>query len=194
MRRTAIACLLLASLLAGCATPIPLNTLRYEQKARVSSAKEASVIVVSGEARGGVSSMLVPAGAILVPVTIRSTPSLQFHSSDQLAFGESLRSELVRLGILKTAAADMASVRDLTIRVTFRQTDHDPGSHVYKLDVVAEMTGGKEPLQRQYKVVSSERDSVLERMNTNTYEGKAKAARLLLEKIIPDIERYVESM
>jgi hypothetical protein len=186
--------LLLALLLGGCVTPIPLNTLKYGQRTTVTSTKEAAVFVVTGEVRGASGSFLMPVGGIVIPVSSGPNPEFQFHSEDQQAFAESLRVELVRLGILKSATADQNASRDLRIQVVFAYTYHDPSWQEYVLDVVAEMTGGKEPLLRRYRVVSTEKDTTWEKWNTNAYEGKVKAARLLMEKLIPDIERYVASM
>ncbi|UCU95800.1 hypothetical protein [Hydrogenophaga taeniospiralis] len=191
MRTITILIALAASLLAGCATPIPLNTLRYEQPMKVSSTKEATVVVVSGAVRGAAGSYLMPVGGIFIPMSSGPNPMLQFNAVDQQAFAESLRAELVRNGVLRVAAPDTAMARDLKVQVIFAQTYHNPNFQEYVLDVVAEMTGGKEPALRQYRVVSSEKDSTWEKWNTNAYQGKAKAARLLLEKLIPDIASYV---
>ena len=151
-------------------------------------------MVTPGAVRGASGSYMMPVGGIFIPMSTGPIPALQFNSEDQQAFAESLRAELVRLGVLKAASADLAASKDLKIQVIFAQTYHNPSFQEYTLDVVAEMTGGKEPLLRQYRVISSERDSTWEKWNTNAHEGKAKAARLLMEKLIPDIERYVASM
>lgn len=181
-------------LLTGCATPIPLNTLTYEQKTTVTSSREATVLVVSGAIRGGSGSYMMPVGGILVPVSTGPHPELQFNSKDQQAFAESLRNELVRLGIVKTASGDASQAKDLKMQIIFAQTFHNPNIQQYTLDVVAEFTGGKEPVLRTYRVISSEKDTTWEKLNTNAYEGKAKAARLLMERLIPDIELYVAAM
>lgn len=194
MRTIAFILVLVSAVLAGCATPIPLNSLKYEQETSIKSSNEATVVVISGAVRGATGSYLVPAGGIFIPVSTGPNPALQFNNVDQNAFGESLRAELVRLGIVKSASADSAGDKDLKIQVVFAQTYHNPNFQRYTLDVVAEMTGGKEPALRQYRVISSEKDSTWEKWNTNAYEGKAKAARLLMEKLIPDIESYISSM
>lgn len=187
--------ILVICLLGGCASPqIPLNTLMYEQKATVTSTKNASVIVVSGEVRGDPASLYVPAGNIFVPMYSGPYPGAMFNSDDQKAFGEALRSELVRLGVLKTASADTSATTDLKIQVTFVQTHHRPGMQVYTLDVVAELTGGREPSLHQYHIISNEKDTLWEKMNTTGPEGKVKAVHLLMEQLIPDIEHYVASM
>ena len=56
------------------------------------------------------------------------------------------------------------------------------------------LSGGRETMRREYRVISSEKDSVLQALNTNAFEGKVKAGKRLMEKLIPDIERYVAAM
>lgn len=194
MRKIAFFLVLVTSLLAGCATPIPLNTLKYEQKPTITSEKQATVVVVSGAVRGAAGSYLVPVGGIFIPMSTGPHPELQFNSDDQQAFAAALRTELVRLGVVKSASANAAASDNLKIQVIFAQTYHNPAFQEYTLDVVAELTGGKEPFLRQYRVVSSEKDSTWEKLNTNAYEGKVKAARSLMAKLIPDIEAYISSM
>ena len=194
MRITTFILSLFASLLVGCATPIPLNTLKYEQVTSVKSSKEATVAVTTGAIRGASGSYMMPVGGIFIPMSTGPIPKLQFNTEDQQAFAESLRNELVRLGIVKSASADTSVNKDLKIQVIFAQTFHNPNFQEYTLDVVAEISGGKEPLLRQYRIISSEKDSTWEKLNTNAYEGKAKAAKLLMQRLIPDIESYISSM
>lgn len=73
----------------------------------------------------------------------------------------------------------------------FSQTFHTLEYQEYTLDVVMEIAGGRVPFMRQYQVVSSEKDSLWTKLNTTAFEGKAKAVKLLLEKLIPDIEAYI---
>ena len=137
---------------------------------------------------------MVPIGLIAVPMSTGPLPELQFHAEDQRAFARSLGNELVRLGVLKSVAGYEQEGLDPKIRILFAQTFHNPNHQEYTLDVAMEIVGGQEPFLKQYRVVSSEKDSMLEKWNTNAYQGKAKAARLLMERLIPDIEAYVASM
>ena len=177
--------------LAGCATPIPLDNIRFTGAVATSSELAARVNVVTGAVRGSNSSTLVPIGNIFVPMSSGPVPHLQFHADDQRAFGESLRAELSRLRLFKMATTASDSPSDVTINVLFAQTFHDINMQIYTLDVAMEILGGAKPFLRQYRVVSSEKDSTWEKWNTNAYEGKAKAVKLLLGKLIPDIEAYV---
>lgn len=180
--------------LTGCASPIPLNNITYDKPVSVTSTKKAGVTVISGVVRGSGSSTIIPIGTVFVPIASGPNPKFQFNAQDQQAFGESLRSELVRTRILRLTqdeARTQLESPDFSIKILFPQTYHDPSFQEYTLDVVMEILGGKIPLTKQYQVVSSENDSIWEKMNTNAYEGKAKAVKLLLARLIPDIEEYV---
>lgn len=183
---------IVALALGGCATPIPLNNLTYPGAVTVKTSKSAEVKVVTGAVRGGSGTTMLPAGGILVPISSGPIPKLQFNSVDQEEFGESLRAELVRLGMTRAASSKNPDA-DIAIAVLFAQTYHNPSLQVYTLDVVVQITGGDQPAVHQYRVISNEGDSFWEKMNTDAYEGKAKAARLLLGKIIPDVEEYLRA-
>jgi len=181
--------------LTGCASPIPLNNITYDKAVTVTSTKVARVSVISGAVRGSGSSTLIPIGTTFIPIASGPNVALHFNAEDQQAFGESLRTELVRTGLLRKANVDASLTStspDLVINVLFPQTYHLPHWQEYTLDVVMEIQGGSIPLLKQYQVISSEKDSIWEKMNTTAYEGKAKAVKLLLERLIPDIEEYVK--
>jgi hypothetical protein len=180
--------------LVGCATPIPLDGIQYPGTVATSSDLAAKVNVVTGAVHGSSSSTLVPIGSIFVPISSGPVPELQFHAEDQRAFGQSLRAELSRLRLFKTATTASDSPADVTINVLFAQTFHNINMQIYTLDVAMEILGGPKPFLKQYRVISSEKDSTWEKWNTNAYEGKAKAVKLLLEKLIPDIESYVPAV
>lgn len=177
---------------AGCATPIPLDKIAYTGPVAVSTDMRAKVRISSGTATGAAPAAMVVAGGAFFTVTRGPAPHLYFGGEDQRAFGEALRTELVRLGLFASATQGLVDEPgDMTINVVFLQTFHNPDRQQYVLDVLLDMSGGYRPLLKPYRIVSTEKDSWWQKMNTNAYEGKAKAARLLLEKLIPDIELYV---
>lgn len=178
--------------LGGCATPIPFNTVTLGGEPTVTSDKQAVLSHISGAVRGSNSSTMIPVGAIFVPISSGPVPHLQFHTGDQSEFIDVLRSELLRLKVFKTVAVGGGEVpAEVKITVVFAQTFHEISIQEYTLDVAMNIEGGKSPLLKQYRVNSNEKASMWERLNTNAYEGKAKAVRRLLEKLMPDIQAYV---
>ena len=181
----------LALLLAACAAP--LKPVSYDRPVAVSSQARVVVALQSGAVRGGTGTTLVPAGTIIIPVTVGSNPQLQFHAEDQRTFVASFRNELERLKVVREAVdVSTATSADFGIQIIFAQTMHNPNGHVYQLDVVMEIVGGEKPFLKQYRVVSSDGDSYWQRMNTNASEGKSKAATKLIRLLIPDVAAYIE--
>jgi hypothetical protein len=181
----------LALMLAGCAAP--LKPVSFNEPVAVTSDLGVAVALVSGAVRGASGTSLVPAGSILVPLSTGPNPQLQFNADDQRAFVASFRSELQRVKLVREAVdVSSATSADFGIQLIFAQTLHNPNGHLYMLDVVMEIVGGNKPFLKQYRVVSSEGDSVWQKMSTSASEGKAKAATKLMKQLVPDVAAYIE--
>lgn len=187
-----IALAIIGSVLTGCATPIPLDNISYSGTNKASTSTEAKIRIISGAIKGDGTTTLVPVGGIFVPLSSGPNPELQFNEKDQQQFGQSLEKELAKRGILKRTEA--GNEKTPQVNILFAQTRHMPSFQEYVLDVVMEMKGGKEPFLKQYRILSSENDSIGEKWSTNSYQGKEKAAKLLLAKLIPDIDDYFYSI
>jgi hypothetical protein len=181
----------LITMLAACAAP--LKPVSFDEPVAVSSDLRVAVVLISGAVRGASGTSLVPAGNILIPLSTGPNPHLQFNTDDQRTFIASFRAELQRVKLVREAidVAPGASA-DLGIQLIFAQTMHDPNQHVYVLDVVMEIIGGREPFMKQYRVISSEGDSMWTKLNTNASEGKSKAATKLMKQLVPDVAAYIE--
>ena len=187
-------CTIALALIVGCASPIPFNTVTLPDSPTVTSQKTAKIDLVTGAVAGSGSTTFVPMGTIVVPMSSGPVPRLQFQTTDQREFVDVLKSELLRLKVFREVMSDPDKpLADVTITLTFARTYHQIQNHEYTLDVVMNIAGGRQPLLRQYRVNSNESASLWERINTNAYEGKAKAVRKLLEKLVPDIRSYVEA-
>jgi hypothetical protein len=187
MKRILVA---LSFALAGCSAP--LKPVTVDQPVTVTSQAKVAVALQTGAVRGASGTGLVPAGNILIPIATGPSPQLQFNQADQRAFVTSFRGELERLKVVREAIdVAGATTADYGIQLIFAQTIHNPHGQVYMLDVVMEIVGGEKPFLKQYRVVSSEGDSLWERMSTNAAEGKSKAATKLMKLLIPDVAAYV---
>ena len=133
-------------------------------------------------------------GKTFTPISFGKYPDLQFNARDQRAFGVSLSDELVRLGLFKVAFDPLTGRRaDVRINMLFALTDHSSSFQQYSLLVAMEITDGVAPVVKEYRIVSNEKDSLWEKMHTTGFQGKAKAVKLLLERVIPDIETFIAS-
>ncbi len=175
-------------LLVGCATPIPLYNVQYMGAVNVTSSKTAKVLLGSREDLADTST-----SDIDLPISTGPDPYFRFHIRNQRAFLLALQKELVRLHIFKSTVGESSfKPADITITVIFTQTHHDVDEQVYTLHVTMKLSGGTLPLIKQYRVISSVKDSAWEKWNTTAYQGKEKAVKRLLEKLIPTIESYLK--
>lgn len=190
-KKITIAALLLMSL-SGCASAL-LIPIEYPDAASVTSEIPFRVSLNTGKVAGYGGSTLVYAGGMFVPVSTGPVPELQFGARDQEVFVESLRSELSRLGILGISS-DHELADNVDITIYFVQTEHYPHFQEYKLTVALVMAYKDMSSTHSYEVLSSEGDSIWTKMNTNASTGKLKAATKLLERVIPDIESFVDQI
>lgn len=175
--------------LSACVTPIPIDNLTYQGTTTVKTDKTAKIVITSSGIGDSSSTYLMPAGKGFIPVT-RTSGTSPFNEKDQQEFSQSLRKELVRLGIVKSATANASDVTDISVAVNIDRAMMTGDVVAYKLEMTMSITGGKAPFQRQYQVTSSEKDSFWTKMNTNGAEAREKLAHLMLERLIPDIEAY----
>ena len=196
-RMLSVLSLLFSVALVGCVTlptPTPLTNIAYSGTVTASSSKSVEVVILTGQISGSSSSTLIPTGKTFASISLGTYPDLQFTARDQREFGVSLSHELVRLGLFKVALDPLTERRaDVRINVLFALTDHSSGFQQYSLLVAMEITDGVAPVVKEYRIVSNEKDSLWEKMNTNAFQGKAKAVKLLLERVIPDIETFIAS-
>ena len=173
--------------LEGCATTLP--PIRYNGNVLHKSNLTASVKLNTGRVIGHSESSIANAGGIFVPVTYESTPELQFGKEDQRIFMESLRSELLKHKIIGSLKGRADNALDIT--VNFVRTEHFAGVHEYKITAIMDMKYQQLSEHKKYNISSSEGDSFFEKMNTSALKGKTKAAKKLLNAMIPDIESFV---
>ncbi|MCS0581794.1 hypothetical protein NX784_09340 [Massilia pinisoli] len=139
------------------------------------------------------STYLMPAGGTFIAMTKNSGQS-PFDVKDQQEFSQSLRKELVRLGVVKSATTDADERTDIVAAVNIDRAVLKSDFVEYTLDITMSITGGKQPFRQHYHIVSSEKDSLWTKMNTNGAEAREKLAQLMLERLIPDIEAYASAM
>lgn len=184
--------LFVLNLLSGCAiAPIPFDNLTYREKSVVRSNLSATVEIEGTGIGGSLSSYLMPVGGAFIAMPNRSDRSV-FVPSDQAQFLKSLQKELVRLGIFRSADVPPAIESDVKVKVVIDRAFLKGDVVEYILDMTMFLSGKTATsFRRSYRVVSTEKDSLWEKLNTNGAEAKVKLAHLMLERLIPDIESFV---
>ncbi len=186
-----------AFVFAGCVSkpvPFPLETTVFDGKTSVTSNREGALTVITGQASGSAANVMIPAGGILLSMGGGLVPELFFGDHDMRTTGLALRNELIRLGILKSLATVATDASSPKITLRFIKTHHNPRPQEYLIQVEMTISGGESVSRREYEFLSSEGDSLGDKWNTTPFQAKAKGARKLLAKLIPDIEAYVARM
>jgi len=120
--------------LGGCAAP-RLAPIEYSDSVIHKSTLPAYVQVNTGKVTGYSTSTMIYAGGIFVPVTSGPVPELQFGDEDQKVFLESLKSQLLKHGII-SALRESGAEDTLEVMVNFVQTEHFPNFQEYKITAV----------------------------------------------------------
>lgn len=180
---------------SGCANPV-LVKVTYDEPVTLVSDKTGSIQFSTGVVEGASGSSLMYVGPnLFVPVSTGPYPHLQFNFQDQRIFVESLKDELNRLKLLRVSQVSEQRIEgaDVSIEIIFVQTTHMPYMQEYFLNVAMQLRAGHQSSAKRYEILSSEGDSIWTKMNTNAAEGKEKAAKKLMTKLIPDIEKFLTS-
>jgi hypothetical protein len=168
---------------------IPVDSLNYQGTAAVKSMKTASVTVRSSGIGSRQQTTMMPVGGIQIPTTQKSAGEA-FNAQDQQEFEQSLKKELVRLGIFSSATME-ASAADIGVLVNINYSTSKTDFVEYTLNLTLTLTGGKAPFQKTYVVSSLEGDTIWQKMDTNGAQATVKVAQKTLNKMVPDIEAYV---
>jgi hypothetical protein len=163
--------------LGGCENPVLMKVI-YDKPVRHTSDKSGSIQL-----------------EVFVPVST-GVWLYPFNMQDQRIFVESLKDEINRLKLLRVSQVSEERIEgaDVSIEIVFEKTSEDRHLHYYFLNVAMRLKSGKQSFANRYHIRSWEGESLWTQMNTHPAEGKEKAARKLMAKLIPDIEKFVGSI
>jgi hypothetical protein len=177
--------------MAGCASPVSLEKLKYASPASVKSNKTVLITVEFGQIGGEGGSSLVPVGGVPISMRYKAVPELWFKEADQTACVQALRQELVRIGVVGLATENKAVSADLHVNLNFVKTSHNLERQSYALDVDMGINGGGKTISKLFKVTSEDKRSTWNFDMSTAYENKAKACSYLIEKLVPEIETFI---
>ena len=166
--------------LAACVNPA-LVKVTYDSPVSRTSEKSATIHLTTG---------IVEMQSLTY---VRPSPKQYFNRDDQQVFAESLKDELNRLKVLRVAEVSWGPVAaaDVAIEIVFQRTIYVPVGQSYVLDVVMQLKSGEHTFARRYWIRSDEGESLWTKINTDAGEGKALAAKKLMARLVPDIEKFV---
>jgi hypothetical protein len=157
-------------------------------------ASNASLTIFGGGKAGPIIPVFQPPGSIW-----------DFGPLDEFEFAESLQSELERLKLFKhvdvknpdqvaAEAIDPSKASPTAypkIDLEFASAWYSRDGVFYTLDVLLLVPDGK-PISRKYHIDSRSKDSVMDFLTMRPSDAKQKVCRLLMEKLVPDIEEWVK--
>jgi hypothetical protein len=182
-------------LLSGCVNPV-LKPTAYSGMPTIKSQHKIDVHLATGIVDGGVGTQFLSAGnGVIIPMQVGGSPEVRFNIQDQEVFRSSLVQQINQSQIAHARdGAQSADDTTVSLAIIFLQTYHQPKIHTYYLDVGLEIISANKSFAKMYQIDSSSDDQFLEWAFTDAAEGKAKAAQLLMDTIIPDIEEFVRSI
>jgi hypothetical protein len=195
MRSSVISITLSLLLLAGCVTKLPPVEATYDQPPSIKTSLKAKVKRTTGKVIGNLSQpqRLMPAAGALIAVPAGPAFDARFGSADQEDTTKLLSSELVRIGVVKTALpSESTEEPDITIQLDFVRTELVRQNLFYVLDVNMSVQGHGKRIDRQYHIDVHEQDSTEERWGSTFSRNKVKAKKLVIKYAIPDIEAFLK--
>lgn len=186
----------------GCATLAPLPPITYLKPVSITSEKTIQIKLLSGNIGGNADTYSYSLTSVnwdyteTTTHTVSTMPtSVHFDSEDQKMFVKSLGNELIRLKMAHAVTeSSTATNNDISLIISFISTWHRPDYQGYILDVKMDISGGGRKSTNSYHIISNEGDSFFEKIFTDAIQGKTKAAKKLLEEIIPDIENFIKEI
>jgi hypothetical protein len=159
-------------------------------KKTITTDKQISINFHSGLVKGGSVTGMTTVGGVSVPIQTGEHAELRFNEDDQKRFIDNLKGEISRMGLAKIANDG----RNAKVSLLFAQTQHSGNTHKYLLDVVMTISSnGKKDFVKKYFIDSEEGVGFFTKMNTNASDGKTRASQMLIDKLIPDIESYLQN-
>lgn len=173
---------------------VPLNEITYPGPVSVSSSMSAKVVVIPGGGRQtGNIGPVIPGFRVSIFFAPDVVQIPETNRELARRFDELLRKELTRLGLFSTIVYPTdKQPTDMVITIFYADLVYNifPDAE-FVVDVVMQITGGSQPFWNRYQVVSTEKDPPKATELATIWRSEAKTHKLLLEKVIPDIEAYV---
>lgn len=188
--KSRLACFCFSLGLVGCVHPGGVESVRYAGTVSESSGLSALIRINGGRAASG----FEPPEAKGAPPQAQSHDSvLGFHDVDQARFAQTLKRELVRLGLFASATIGVPSSNrsDVTIELLFSEARHGPASNQYLLHVILVIKGQRNGLAATYKVVSKSAPAWWRTDYQEAMVGKRQVSQRLLDLMIPDIQEFL---
>lgn len=124
-----------------------------------------------------------------------SSGQVNFDVLDERIFAESLASELTRKGLvnINKVSEQIDTSKYLSVQLVFTKVVFDHGfGPDFQIEAALHLKTPNNEVRKLYKTSTFENDSFWDRMNTDGQEAKGLVAQNLMNKIIPDVETFLQ--
>jgi len=194
---TLVLTLFISCISAACATKLPPVQASFDGKTSFTSSMSARVTRKTGEVAGSISQpmRIMPIAGTYIGVPGGPAFDARFGIDDQEDTKNLLADELKKLGLIKTLISiDSNEDSDLVVELDFIKTELVHQNLFYVLDIELNARSRGKVMNKTYHIDVHEEDSSVERWHSTFSRNKIKAKKRLLERAIPDIERFLREV
>lgn len=196
--KTVLTRLLLLVLAAGwscntqAAKKIPLSDAHYSGVVTVESKALVSVTATTFVPAPQNWSTLAYGGGVWIPLSGNVKEKFLFAAADQQELADILHAELVRLGVSGDSVEEGQDT--VAIDLVFKSGTYEHVTNEYGLTIEMVLQDAhKRRFARTYVVNSNEKSSGWKKLNTSVWQGKMQLVQIALDKLIPDIQTFLQS-
>lgn len=182
--------------LSGCS--FELRPVQYDRDVNYQSGQTGSLQLVSfskGKSLDQLFDVGRENGAVEYSTAGISSGQVNFDVLDERIFAESLASELTRKGLVNIhkVSEQVDTRKYLSVQLVFTKVvfEHSFGPD-FQIEAALQLRTPNNEVRKLYKTSTFENGSAWARMNTDGQEAKGLVAQNLMNKIIPDIETFLQ--
>ncbi len=174
------------------AKKIPLSDAHYSGAVTVESKAAVSVTANTFVPEPQNWSTLANSGGVWIPLSGKVKDKFLFAAADQQELADILHAELVRLGVFGGKVDE--SQDTVAIDLLFKSGTYENMTNEYSLTLEMVLQDAhKRRFVRTYVVNSNEKSSGWKKLNTSVWQGKMQLVQIALDKLIPDIQIFLQS-
>ncbi len=178
---------------AQAAKKIPLSDAHYSGAATVESKASVSVAATTFVPASQNWSTLAYGSGIWIPLSGKVKEKFLFSAADQQELADILRAELIRLGIFQEGGEQGQG--GIAIDLVFKSGTYENITNEYSLTLEMAVQDARERrFAKAYVVNSNEKSTGWKKLNTSVWQGKMQLVQITLDRLIPDIETFLQSV
>ena len=177
---------------AQAAKKIPLTDAQYTGAVTVESKASVSLTASTFVPEPQNWSTLANGGGVWIPLSGKVKEEFLFSAADQQELANILRAELIRIGVFGASVEEDQDA--VAIDLVFKSGTYERMTNEYSLTLeMVVQDSNKRRFAQTYVVNSNEKSSGWKKYNTSVWQGKMQLVQISLDKLIPDIQTFLQS-